>query len=90
MGKSVGSGLAHWMSVMAEHMSNQHQDPGGGGGGGGGAGGGGGEHHSSHHSGYSMWNGVEVENERDVCSAESFVADRLTALLPDCLLFYIY
>ena len=63
MGKSVGSGLAHWMSVMAEHMNNQHQDPGGGGGGGGG----GGHHHSSHHSSYSMWNGAEVE--RDVCSA---------------------
>ena len=23
MGKSVGSGLAHWMSVMAEHMNHE-------------------------------------------------------------------
>ena len=84
MGKSVGSGLAHWMSVMAEHMNNQHQDPGGGeGGGGGGAGG----HHSSHHShsSYSMWNGVEVE--RDVCSARG--VDDCSVLSAHCLLAFI-
>ena len=81
MGKSVGSGLAHWMSVMAEHMNNQHQDPGGGGGGGGGG------HHSSHHSGYSMWNGVEVE-KRDVCSA-SGGASRTDCLLLERLLALI-